>query len=1133
MKKRLLSAFLAVMMVLTMVPAVFAADETADTPESAHVSLPSDNQGDFTIDQEGAVLDGTDLTYTNGTITVTAADVTIKNLAFGDMAKLVVNTSGKFTLTGCKFEPNTAFVKDSAGIRTAVNLNVGEAEVTDNTFAGVTNGYYNAIEFGIGASQNDLSNATISGNIFNSAIKNNYFNFYNMADNAQINIVNNKMLLAEKSSNGIRISNFRNAKGVTFNIDNDEYTYAADSEDNEYEGLILLQDYSSGNDVQDFSDITVNVTNLTAPKDAKQLLYVYDNQQGIISTNQPKLAGDDSLTQFYAAKIDDTYYATLADAYAALPRNVDVDSEPTTVTLLKDAEGKAIGTDSDKGMNYVIDFGGHTYTVGKPAVGSTGTETQGLRVLKGCKAVFKNGTLKAANYHDMKMPVHTYGDVTFENFTVDASEDSYAQVAYEVDNGSLKMLGNSSILAYPGKTGLYVAFWPRGGYVDGTTVTVDTTGKITGKLVYEWDDKADVNEQQKENKAVLNIANGKFDITGIQTLFTDSIPSELKIPKISISGGYFTTDPSAYCVAGKTGVASGNADYPWTVGEKSATKAEVATGAPAVEASKDAAKTEADKELLQKTETALAAAKVAGNGVEIAAAKVANDNKVTANEDVVRKLNDAVGSGATAENTNIVIQTYMDMKITNVDATAEQPSITIDIQPMYRTVATTANVNNNEKIVLESDTNAVNAVEVGKPQPLTVTGKTTIVIQLPEGFADNSITKLFVQHRGYEYEATVSEDNGAYIATFENPHGFSEFTITKNSQTAAKIKDVCYTKFEDAVTAAKDNETVYVIGSDTEYKATISGASKTIKVENGKDKDITVTINNTVKTIKPQKTAEFTYTKPSSSGSSGGSSSKTTYKVATSSVANGGVNVSPSSSAKGDKVKITLSPNKGYKLDKLTVTDASGKTVSTTKTSDTVYTFTMPASQVTVGVTYVKADETTEQPSTKTFSDVASTDWFADAVKYVSDKGMMNGTGNGKFSPADSTTRGMLMTVIARYAGQDTTGSNPWYQKGMEWAKANGVSDGTAPNANITREQLVTMLYRYAKSTGKDVSVGEDTNILSYADATTVSEYAIPAMQWACGAGIVNGANGKLNPQNNATRAEVAAILMRFCENIK
>ncbi|RHV41536.1 S-layer homology domain-containing protein [Butyricicoccus sp. OM04-18BH] len=89
------------------------------------------------------------------------------------------------------------------------------------------------------------------------------------------------------------------------------------------------------------------------------------------------------------------------------------------------------------------------------------------------------------------------------------------------------------------------------------------------------------------------------------------------------------------------------------------------------------------------------------------------------------------------------------------------------------------------------------------------------------------------------------------------------------------------------------------------------------------------------------------------------------------------------------------------------------------------------------------------------------------------------------------------------------------------------------PNDVVTREQLAAILYRYAQYKKYDVSVGEDTNILSYADAQSVSAYAIPAMQWACGAGIVNGANGKLNPQNNATRAEVAAILMRFCENVK
>ena len=169
----------------------------------------------------------------------------------------------------------------------------------------------------------------------------------------------------------------------------------------------------------------------------------------------------------------------------------------------------------------------------------------------------------------------------------------------------------------------------------------------------------------------------------------------------------------------------------------------------------------------------------------------------------------------------------------------------------------------------------------------------------------------------------------------------------------------------------------------------------------------------------------------------------------------------------------------------------------------------------------------------KSFDDVVKGAWYENSVDYVVDNGLMNGTDATRFEPDSTTTRAMLMTVIARYAGEDTTGSNPWYQKGMEWAKANGVSDGTEPNANITREQLVTMLYRYAKASGKDVSVGEDTNILSYTDATTVSEYAIPAMQWACGAGIVNGSNGKLNPQNNATRAEVAAILMRFCENVK
>ena len=254
-------------------------------------------------------------------------------------------------------------------------------------------------------------------------------------------------------------------------------------------------------------------------------------------------------------------------------------------------------------------------------------------------------------------------------------------------------------------------------------------------------------------------------------------------------------------------------------------------------------------------------------------------------------------------------------------------------------------------------------------------------------------------------------------------------------------------------------------------------------------------------------------------------SSSTSNTVSASTASNGKVALNKNTAKKGDTVTVTVTPDAGYQLDKLTVTDAKGKTVDVTKKSDGKYTFTMPDSKVTITPTFSKIEDT--KPSKNGFDDVASSDWFADAVKYVSDKGLMNGTDDNQFSPNDTTTRGMLMTVLARYAGEDTTGGATWYEKGMNWAKAKGVSDGTNPNADITREQFVTMMYRYA---GSPVVNG---SLDSFSDAASVSSYAVNAMQWAVENGIVNGSNGKLNPQDNATRAQVAAILMRFCEMSK
>ena len=161
------------------------------------------------------------------------------------------------------------------------------------------------------------------------------------------------------------------------------------------------------------------------------------------------------------------------------------------------------------------------------------------------------------------------------------------------------------------------------------------------------------------------------------------------------------------------------------------------------------------------------------------------------------------------------------------------------------------------------------------------------------------------------------------------------------------------------------------------------------------------------------------------------------------------------------------------------------------------------------------------------FRDVAASDWYFDAVQYVLEKGLMNGTSDWTFAPNDATTRGMIVTILARVEGVNTNG-NPWYAAGQKWAMDNGISDGTNMPGVITREQLATILYRYAKQKGYDVS--KSAALTGFSDADKVSGYAFDAMQWAVAEELLKGSNGKLDPQGSATRAQVATILMRFMQ---
>lgn len=171
--------------------------------------------------------------------------------------------------------------------------------------------------------------------------------------------------------------------------------------------------------------------------------------------------------------------------------------------------------------------------------------------------------------------------------------------------------------------------------------------------------------------------------------------------------------------------------------------------------------------------------------------------------------------------------------------------------------------------------------------------------------------------------------------------------------------------------------------------------------------------------------------------------------------------------------------------------------------------------------------------NSKSFADVPDSFWGADEVAFVSSRELFNGTGKGAFTPNAAMNRAMIVTVLARLDGEDTDEGESWYSAGVQWAVDSGISDGSALDQPLTREQLATMLYRYAQLRGCDVSAGEDADILGFTDAGSISEYAVPAMQWACAVGILEGRDGnRLAPTDGATRAEVAAMLQRFVSTL-
>ena len=271
----------------------------------------------------------------------------------------------------------------------------------------------------------------------------------------------------------------------------------------------------------------------------------------------------------------------------------------------------------------------------------------------------------------------------------------------------------------------------------------------------------------------------------------------------------------------------------------------------------------------------------------------------------------------------------------------------------------------------------------------------------------------------------------------------------------------------------------------------------------------------------------------------------TEYSVTVKKTDNGSVTVSPKKAEDGDKVTINVDPDKGYVVDAVVVTDKDGDKITVTKKTATKYTFTMPKSRVDVKVTFKVEQTEPEQPSEMPFVDVVKDAWYYPAVEYVYNNELMNGTNGGlTFEPNVNLNRAMMAAVLYNMEGGpdcDKSGlfsdvaDGMWYTDAVNWAASNnivsGMPDGTyAPNQALTREQMASILYRYAEYKGIKTDARADLG--KFTDGNTTSAWATDVVQWAVAEKLINGVGTELQPKGTASRAQVATVLMNYCENV-
>ena len=448
--------------------------------------------------------------------------------------------------------------------------------------------------------------------------------------------------------------------------------------------------------------------------------------------------------------------------------------------------------------------------------------------------------------------------------------------------------------------------------------------------------------------------------------------------------------------------------------------------------------------------------------------------------------------------------------VTGVSLNKSETTLTVGGTAQLTATVTPTNATN-QNVTWESSNSSVATVDESGKVTAVAPGEATITVTTADG--NHAATCAVIVHtattittqpqsvsvtegQSATFSVTATGDNLRYQWQINSGNGWSDIT---------GATDASYT-IDRTTTAMSGNQYCCIVigdgGETTSSAATLA-----------------------VRPYEPPYTGKYSYELSTSVGDHG---SLTVDRYAT----------------EGEKVTITVSPDEAYKLDDLSVT-AGGKEVALTAGGDGTFSFTMPSADVRITATFAKDPDWTEpeEPATDVsdiFLDIARDAWYKDAVQYAYAGGLMTGVSANEFAPEATTTRAMIVSMLARLEGVESAESagfsdvsdSDWYATAVNWAAASGITSGTgdgnfSPNTAITREQLAAILMNYAQYKGQDVSARATLD--TYNDATAISGWANDVMSWAVAEGLLTGVtNDQLQPQGNATRAQVAAILERF-----